>query len=437
MLRFAPSPTGDMHIGNLRVAILNYLVAQQNNEKFLVRIEDTDVKRNIEGKDTEIMMLLEKFALIHDSVFHQSEHLNLHQTLALRLLKEEKAFVCKCTDEELETDREQAKANKVAYRYSGRCENLTQDDYTTLKESGKPFVVRLKKPTSDIINHDVIRGDISTAPNEVDSFVILRTDGTPTYNFACACDDMLSNISFIIRGEDHLSNTPRQIHIKNVLGYENKTKYAHLPIILNANGKKMTKRDDASSLKWLFEEGFVPDAILNYLILLGNSAKAPKEIFTLPEAIEWFDLNTISKSSAKFDIDKLRFINREHLKMMDDRQLSTLFGFADADIGKLAKLYLEEASTIKELETKILPIFKPKDFTGEWGKEMKVMSDLIFNAPAFDEFDEFKTHIMKASGLEGKNFFKPLRYLLTGAGNGPEASDIYPLIKSYILEVAS
>jgi len=437
MLRFAPSPTGDMHIGNLRVAILNYLVAQQNNEQFLVRIEDTDVKRNIEGKDTEIMMLLEKFAVIHNSVFHQSEHLNLHQTLALRLLKEEKAFVCKCTDKELEADREEAKANRVAYRYSGRCQDLTQDDYIALKESGKPFVVRLKKPTSDIINHDVIKGDISTAPNEVDAFVILRTDGTPTYNFACACDDMLSNISFIIRGEDHLSNTPKQIHIKNVLGYENETKYAHLPIILNSDGKKMSKKDSASSLKWLFEEGFVPDAILNYLLLLGNAKVAPKEIFTLPEAIEWFDLTKISKSPAKFDMNKLRFINREHLKMMDDRQLSTLFGFADADIGKLAKLYLEEASTIKELETKILPIFKPKDFTGEWGEEMRVIADLIFDAPAFDEFDTFKTYIMKKSGFEGKKFFKPLRYLLTGAENGPETSDIYPLIKSYILEVAS
>ena len=437
MLRFAPSPTGDMHIGNLRVAILNYLVAQQNNEQFLVRIEDTDVKRNIEGKDTEIMMLLEKFAVIHNSVFHQSEHLNLHQTLALRLLKEEKAFVCKCTDEELEADREEAKANRVAYRYSGRCQDLTQEDYVALKESGKPFVVRLKKPTSDIINHDVIKGDISTAPNEVDAFVILRTDGTPTYNFACACDDMLSNISFIIRGEDHLSNTPKQIHIKNVLGYENETKYAHLPIILNSDGKKMSKKDSASSLKWLFQEGFVPDAILNYLLLLGNAKVAPKEIFTLPEAIEWFDLTKISKSPAKFDMNKLRFINREHLKMMDDRQLSTLFGFADADIGKLAKLYLEEASTIKELESKILPIFKPKDFTGEWGEEMRVIADLIFDAPAFDEFDTFKTYIMKKSGFEGKKFFKPLRYLLTGAENGPETSDIYPLIKSYILEVAS
>jgi len=436
MLRFAPSPTGDMHIGNLRVAMLNYVVAQQKNEQFLVRIEDTDVKRNIEGKDTEIMMLLEKFALVHNSVFHQSEHLNLHQTLAIRLLEEGKAFVCSCSDEQLGTDRETAKANKVAYRYNERCQELDKEDYAKLKESGNPFVVRIKKPNAEIINHDVIKGDIKTAPYEVDSFVILRTDGTPTYNFACACDDMLSNISFIIRGEDHLSNTPKQIHIKNLLGYENTTQYAHLPIILNAEGKKMSKRDNASSVKWLFEQGFVPDAILNYLLLLGNS-KAPQEIFTLPQAIKWFDLQSISKSAAKFDMTKLRFINREHLKMMNDKLLSTLFGFADADIGKLAKVYLEECSTINELEAKIRPIFTPKDFTGEWGEQMSIIAKIIADAPAFETFDAFIKHITNESELKEKNLFKPLRHLLTGADNGPELSEIYPFIKSYILEVAS
>ena len=436
MLRFAPSPTGDMHIGNLRIAILNYLVSQQKNDQFLVRIEDTDTKRNIEGKDTEIMQILEKFALIHTSVFHQSEHLNLHQTLALKLLKEEKAFVCKCTDEELEADRESAKANKVAYRYAGRCENLTQKDYTALQSSGNKFVVRLKKPKEKITNNDLIKGNITTAPNEVDSFIILRTDGTATYNFACAADDMMSNIDFIIRGEDHLSNTPKQIHIKNLLGYENETQYAHIPLILNEDGKKMSKRDEASSLQWLFEEGFIPDAVLNYLLLLGNS-KAPKEIFTLPEAIEWFELKNISKSPAKFDMTKLRFINREHLKLMDERKLSTLFGFADVDIGKLAKVYLQECSTINELKEKIHSIFTAKNFNTEWKEEMEILSKLIGEAPAFETFNELKQYLTKKSGLKEEKLYKPLRYLLTNTGDGPELNEIYPLIKSYILEVAS
>ncbi|MBD3789074.1 MAG: glutamate--tRNA ligase [Campylobacterales bacterium] len=436
MLRFAPSPTGEMHIGNLRVAIFNYMVAKQRHERFIIRIEDTDKARNIVGKDTEIMQILEKFALTHDSVLHQSENLHIHQNFAIRLLEEGKAFVCTCTHEELEAERESAKAQKVAYRYSGKCIDVDKKELAALKENNIPFVVRLKKPDHDIIYHDLIKGDIVTSPNEVDSFVILRADATPTYNFACACDDMLSGVDFIIRGEDHLSNTPKQIHIKNLLGYEIETTYAHLPIILNDEDKKMSKRDAVISVKWLFEQGFIPDAIANYLLLLGYN-KVPKEIFTLPEALEWYRLEDISKSAARFDIDKLRFINREHLKMMDDKTLSTLFGFADEDIGKLAKLYLEEASTISELESKIKPIFSPKKFEGEWAEQMRTMEKIIAEAPMIGTFDEFKSHIMEKSGLKGENFFKPLRLLLTGAEHGPELGDIYPLIKSYILEIAS
>ncbi|WP_309496760.1 glutamate--tRNA ligase [Sulfurovum sp.] len=436
MLRFAPSPTGDMHIGTLRVAILNYLLAQQRKESFIVRIEDTDKARNIEGKDTEIMQILEKFALTHESVFHQTEHLHMHQTLAIRLLEEGKAFICTCTAEQLDHDREDAKQNKVAYRYSDQCFDVNKGELSKLKESGVPFVIRIKKPTDEIINHDLIKGDIHTAPKEVDSFVILRADSTPTYDFASACDDMLSGVNFIIRGEDHLSNTPRQKHIKILLGYEQETTYAHLPIILNTEGQKMSKRDDASTVKWMFEEGFIPDAIINYLLLLGNP-KADEEIFTLPEAIEWFNIKNISSSPVTFDIDKFCFVNREHLKRMDDKQLSSLFGFADTDIGKLAKVYLEEASTTKELKAKIEPIFAPKNFESEWGTQMRIMEKIIQDAPMIDTFDEFKAYIMKESGLKEKNFLTPLRILLTGAQHGPELSDVYPLIKSYLLEVAS
>jgi len=435
MLRFAPSPTGDMHIENLRVALFNYMTARQKDVNFIVRIEDTDKERNITGKDTEIMDILEKFALPHDSVSHQSENLHIHQTLAIRLLEEKKAFVCTCTPEQIDADKEKAKQNHVAYNYSGRCSTVGAEELKKLKENKTPFVVRIKKPDAPIITHDLIQGDIETAPNEVDSFVILKSDGTPTYNFACACDDMISGISLIIRSEDHLSNTPKQTHIKTLLGYEQETDYAHLPTLLNSEGEKMDMQNDASSIRWLFEQGFVPDAIVNYLILLGN--ETPTEIFTMPEALEWFDLSKLSRSPVKFDLDTLRSVNREHLKRMDDRLLSTLFGFADEDIGKLAKLYLEEASTINELESKINPIFAPKNFEGEWSAQMHTMEDIIQNAPMIDDFNAFKAHIMKESGLEGKNFFTPLRLILTGAEHGPELSEIYPLIKPYLLEVAS
>jgi len=441
MLRFAPSPTGDMHIDTLRVAILNYLIAQQRNESFIVRIADTDKARNIEGMDTEIMQILEKFALTHESVFHESEHLHMHQTLAIKLLEEGKAFVCTCTEEKVETDKEAAKANNIAYTYSGACHDLGKAQHAKHKESGVPFVIRIKKPSTEIVNHDLIKGDITTLPNEVDSFIILRADSTPSQNFASACDDMLSGVTTIIRGEDHLANTAKQEHIKRELGYDQETEYAHLPNILNTAGEKMSTSDDASTVKWLFKEGFVPDAIINYLILLGNDKakndKVGKEIFTLPEAIEGFKLENISKSTVKFDIEKLRFINAEHLKKIDDKAFSTLFGFADADIGKLAKLYLQEVSTTTEIETKIKAIFSPKDCTSECGEQMILMVARIQDAPMFNAFDDFKNDIMKTSGIKEENFLNTLRYLLTGTETGPELSDIYPLIKPYLLEIAS
>ena len=433
MLRFAPSPTGDMHTESLRVAIFNYMVARQRDEPFIVRIEDTDKERNIEGKDTEILQILEKFALKHDSVFHQSEHLNIHQTLAIRLLEEGKAFICTCTPEQLEADK--AEAENTAYRYSGKCFETDKETLKRLREEKTPFVIRIKKPDHDIVNHDLIKGDVATEAGEVDSFVILKADGTPTYNFACACDDMLSGVDFIIRSEEHLSNTPRQIYIKQQLGYEEETLYAHLPAILNTEGRKMGEGDDAFSVKWLFEQGFIPDAIANYLILLGN--KTPQKVFTLPEALEWFDLKKISGSPAIFDIDTLRFLNRKHLEKMDDKRLSMVFGFADEDIGRLAKLYLEEASTLNELEAKIKAVFSPKDFSGEWGEQMRLLEKIIAQAPMIDTFDLFKAHLIKESGLNEKQLFKPLRILLTGAPQGPELSEIYPYIKSYLLEVAS
>jgi glutamyl-tRNA synthetase len=414
MLRFASSPTGDMDIDTLRVAIFNYLIAQQRNESFIIRIDDSDKAKNIEGKDTEIMQILEKFALGHESVFHQSEHLHMHQTLAIKLLEEDKAFLCTCTKDQLKADH-----------YSGRCENVNKSEHAKLKESGTPFVIRMKKPTENINYHDLIQGDIVTTPNEVDAFVILQADGTPSQNFASACDDMLSSISTVIKKETQLQNTAREKHIKTQLGYTEETSYAHLPMLI-----------DAPSMKELFKEGFMPDAIINYLLVLGNIT-LKQEVFTLPEAIEWFNIENISTSTLTFDSEKLRYINREHLKRMDDKQLSTLFGFADADIGKLAKVYLEEVSTITELEDKIKPIFSPKDFSGEWGEQMRILAKCIADAPMLNTFDAFTSYLMKESELKDKNFSTPLRLLLTGAEFGPELSDIYPRIKAYILEIAS
>ncbi len=430
MLRFAPSPTGDMHIGNLRVALFNYIVSKQRNEDLLVRIEDTDKERNIEGKDQEILGILNLFGIEYSQVIYQSQNLRFHSAMALQLLHDKKAFSCFCSSEWLEKRREEAKENKIAYRYDDACASLPDE---LVIDNMNPFTIRIKKPEEAIVIKDHIKGTIAFEPNEVDSFIIMRQDKTPMYNFACAVDDMIGDVSLVIRGEDHMSNTPKQDFIRTSLGYNKKIEYAHLPIILNDDGKKMSKRDDASSVKWLLEEGFLPSAIANYLILIGN--KPPCEIFDMKEALEWFSLDNISKSPARFDMDKLKFINREHLKKLDAKELSRYVGFADSEIGELARVYLEEAGTTKELKAKICAIFAAKIIPDEFREEAKIMSETIKNAPYFDEYDDFKNYIMKESGLKGKHFFKPLRLLLTGAEHGPDVAEVYKYLKNYIGEI--
>ncbi|OQX74731.1 MAG: glutamate--tRNA ligase [Campylobacteraceae bacterium 4484_4] len=429
MYRFAPSPTGDMHIGNLRVALFNFIMAKKEQERFIIRIEDTDKERNITGKDMEILQLLEIFGITYDEVFYQSENLSFHQKFAMKLLMEKRAFACFCTEEELERKREMARAQKRAYRYDGSCLNLTDEE---VLNNEKPFVVRIKKPEAEIRFVDAIKGEVCFLPENVDDFVILRHDKSPTYNFACAVDDMLHNIGFVIRGEDHLSNTPKQIHIRRQLGYTQQIRYAHLPIILNEAGKKMSKRDNASSVKWLLEEGFLPQAIANYLILIGN--QTPSEIFTIEEAVEWFDLSRLSKSPAKFDLTKLRQINRAHINRLDPMELAKLIGYSSHDIGALAKLYTEEASTINEIKEKIDRIFSTK-VCEAFPEEFETLKEIAKRLPYAEDYESFKNALSQQSGLKGKRLFKPLRVLLTGAESGPNLSDLYPHIKHYLGEI--
>jgi len=429
MLRFAPSPTGDMHIGNLRVAIFNYIVAKQNGDKLLIRIEDTDKERNIEGKDKEILDILEVFNIDYDKVVYQSSNFPFHQQLAKKLLDENKAFVCFCDEEEINYQRQKAKIEKRPYRYSGKCEGLSKEEIKRNLEAKKPFVIRIKKPKNDIKFKDLIKGEFKFSPFEVDSFIILRGDYTPTYNFACAVDDMIYDISFVIRGEDHLSNTPKQIHIRKALGYDKEIKYAHLPIILNEEGKKMSKRDSASSVKWLLQEGFLPQAIANYLILLGNNFE--KEIFTLQEAIEFFDITKISKAPAKFDIDKLKFINKEHLKRIEN--LSEFLGY-DKRYEELLKIFRDESDTIKEIKAKFDKVFQKAE-DDEFASQRELLKEEILNGELEDEYNDFKKRIMKNTGLKGKNLFMPLRELFINQKHGAEIKDLYHAMKDYIKEI--
>ena len=429
MLRFAPSPTGDMHTGNLRVAVFNYIVSRQKGEKLLIRIEDTDKARNIEGKDKEILDILNAFGIRYDNVVYQSGNLHIHQELAKKLLDNKKAFVCFCSEEDIENERVKAKAEKRPYRYSGKCEDLTSEEVEKRVKNNEKFVIRLKKPEKNIKFNDLIKGEFDFSPFDIDSFVILRGDLTPTYNFACAIDDMIYDISLVIRGEDHLSNTPKQIAIRDALGYEKEIKYAHLPIILNNEGKKMSKRDNASSVKWLLEEGFLPEAIVNYLILLGNSFE--KEIFSLDEAVEFFDLSKISKAPAKFDIEKLKFINKEYMKKIDN--LAKIFN-VNKIYEDLLQIFKDESSTLKEVKNKFDKVFE-KSEDEEFKNEREILKKEILENDLEDDYNEFKKRVQKNTALKGKKLFMPLRELLINEKHGAEIKDLYAVMKPYLKEV--
>ncbi len=431
MLRFAPSPTGDMHIGDLRVAIFNYILSKQLDEQLLIRIEDTDKESNIEGKDKEILEILSLFSIEYSHVVYQSENLKYHQKLAMQLMSKKIAFSCFCGDAKLDELREEAKKNTKPFRYDGFCETLSDE---TVLNVNAPFTVRIKKPIENVKFTDGLRGDFDYSPFDIDSFIILNHNKTPTSNYACAVDDMLYDITTVIRTDDHILNTPKQIHVRNALDYSKKIDYIHLSMILNAEtNEKISNSDDKSSVKWLIDEGFLPSAIANYLVLLGN--KTPSEVFTLEEAIEWFDIKNLSKDAVKFDIGELRLINRKHLALIDDMRLSKILGFADTDIGKLGKIFLEEASTIKEIKSKIEPIFTAKSICEGFENEFVELKLSMQDAPFFDDFNELKKYVTEKTGLKEESLLKPLKCILTGRVEGPNISDIYPLIKNYLGEI--
>lgn len=408
MYRFAPSPTSDMHLSDLQVALFNYICAKQAGKQLIVRIENGDKARNIEGKDQDILDMLELFGISYSHLYYQSENFKYHLQFASTFLDKKKAFICFCAEDK-------------ASPYDGRCENLSSD---VVLNNPKPFVIRMKKPDHAMSFTDAIQGVVSFEPDAIDSFVIMRQDKYPTYTFASACDDMLQGVTTIIRGEEYLSSIPKEELIRKSLGYNQEMHYAHLPIILN----------DDTSVQWLLDQGFMPEAILNYLVLLGNPT--PTEIFTIEEAILWFDITGISKSSAHFDIDKLRFINCEHIKRIPDMELSKRIGYACENIGKLAKLYTEEASTTYEIKQKVDALFAKKEFYPAFETESKLLQELILKAPYFDTFDEFKAYLAENSGLNKDTpFLKPLRFWLTGNDHGPELALLYPFIKNYLKEI--
>jgi glutamyl-tRNA synthetase len=368
---------------------MNYICAKQSNQQLIVRIEDGDKAHNIDGKDQELLEMLALFGISHAHLYYQSDNFKYHLQFASTLLDRKKTFICFCPEEKVTP-------------YDGTCENLSSEQ---VLNNPNPFVIRMK-----------------TEPIE-DSFVIMARNKYPTYTFACACDDMLQGVSAIIQDEAHLQNCPKEELIRKSIGYDQAIHYTHLPMI----------QEGEKSVQWLLDQGYMPEAIVNYLLLL--SSPTPTEIFTLEEAIAWFDIATLSKTPVHFDMNKLGFINREHIKRIPNMELSKRIGYACDNIGKLAKLYTEEVSTTHEIKQKIDAIFAKKEPLATFEAESKLLQELILNAPYFETFDDFTAYLSEKSGLKSEALLKPLRFWLCGADYGLDPAFVYPLIKNYLKEI--
>jgi len=423
LLRIALSPTKDIDLEDLRIALLNYIISKKTDEELVIRIDDANKDKNIEGKDKEILELLNLFSIEHSRVIYQSENIKYHQKLAMQLMTQKKAFSCFCSDTKLNELKESAKKEGKNYNYDDFCANLSDE---IILEVNAAFTVRIKRPIDNIKLIDSFNGEFDYTPNDIDSFIILNHDKTPTTEYACAVDDMIYDITMVINKKEHILSAPRQIHIRNSLGYKKDINYIHLPSILN-------EKENSNSIKWLIEEGFLPVAIANYLVFLGN--ETTKEIFTLEEAIQWFDIKNISNKEVIFDFEKLKTINKKHLELIDDLRLSKLLGFADTDIGKLGKLFLSETSTLNGIKEKLNLIFSKKDLCKDFEDESKQIIKCLKEAPHIDDFNNFKNYITQNTGLKDDSLLIPLRYLLTKEENGVNLSDIYPYIKNYLGEI--
>jgi glutamyl-tRNA synthetase len=412
LLRFSNTSSKDIDLEALRTALLNHILSKQTNKELLIKVDDED-KKTLE--------LLTLFGIDYSRVVSKSENIKYHTGMAMKLLLDKKAFNCFCSDEALELDKEKAKKDGVPYSYSGFCETISDE---TKFHCNAPFVVRIKKPMHTINFTDLLKGELSFEPHEVDSFVILDHKKLPTESFATAVDDMLFDTSTIIQDESELYNIPKQIHVRESLGYDKKIEYIHLPEILEENLK---------SVQALVDEGYLPSAIANYIIHLNYTP--PKEIFTIEEAIEWFDIKQLSKTPAQFDLGKLNSINREHMKLLDDMRFSKIVGFADEDIGKLAKLYIEECDTIQAIKEKINGTFGKKIVPKEFESEFQTLKDCLEKAPFIKEFDELKSYITQKTGLKSEKLLKPLGFVLTGTTNNQKLERIYPLIRNYLGEI--
>lgn len=457
-VRFAPSPTGHLHIGGLRTALFNYLFAKKEGGTFILRIEDTDEERSTQDSTKAIFDGLMWAGLNWDegpmsdgreigphSPYYQAVRADngLYKKYIDRLIAEGKAYKCYCTPEELEEMRAAAVANHQPPRYPGKCRNLTKEQQAELEAQGKKYVVRFKMPTEgETVFNDLIRGEVSFANKDLYDLVIQKTSGYPTYNFACVIDDHLMDMTHVIRGDDHISNTPAQIRIYEALGWKAPI-MAHLSMIHGPDGTKLSKRHGDTSVMEYKKQGFLPQALINYLALLGWSTPDSQQLFAAGELEKKFDIKGCQKSPAVFDTVKLMWMNGDYIRQLSKEELlkeAKPFieeaGIAkDADdeyLKNIVALEQEKYKTLREIPDLISFFFTDevkydeeainKVFKAETAK--KALELMIAKYDALEDFTEHALETTaraaaKENGLKAGQIFHPVRVAVSGRTNGP------------------
>lgn len=463
-VRFAPSPTGPFHIGGARSALFNWLLAKRYGGKLILRIEDTDLERSTKESEQNIMDALRWLGITWDEgvdvggpfgPYRQTERLDTYRRCTEQLLAEGKAYYCYCTEEDLEAERKEQMDKGETPRYRGHCRHLSALQKKELEAAGRKPVVRFLVPEhQQIIFNDLVRGTVCFESDGVGDFVIVKSDGIPVYNYAVVVDDAMMSVSHVIRAEEHLSNTPRQILLYEALGFR-LPEFGHVSLILGKDKTKMSKRHGATSVDQYRKLGYLPEAIVNFLALLGWSPVGEQEIFTLEELINQFSMDRVAKNPAVFDIDKLNWINAQYMKQLTTAELTALVlphlkdaGFVTHSLDASQNDWLEKVvETVREYISfaaqiiDVVPLFFNENVTFEAEAKAilldpeapRVMQLFCSKIEALAEIDapsvkSVLKNIVKETKLGGKNVYMPIRVAVTGMVHGPDLDKIIPLL---------
>ncbi len=441
--RFAPSPTGNLHIGGARTALFNFLYSRSQKGKFLLRIEDTDKERSKKEYEDQIIKSLNWLGINFDeNVVYQSSNIDKHKKIAKELFEKKFAYKCYCTNEELEQKKQQFIESGINYQYDGKCRNLNE-------EKNLPYVLRLKvQKNTKIILHDGVQGNVEIDSNTIEDFVLLRSDGSPTYNLSASVDDKLMNITHVIRGDDHKINAIKQILIFKFLDWK-LPKYFHVPLIHSENGKKLSKRDNASTTDDYKKIGILPEALRNYLLRLGWSYK-DKEIFNDEESIKFFNLKNIGKSPSKLDIERIKSLNEHYIKNINDTNLSQKLKIYISEFKESLKknhenLILQNINILKNKANTLGDIYDNASFIFKYDEKLidssKIINDknkiylkeFIKELSKLNEYEEniitkIIEDILKKNKINFKDLGQPLRIILTGSSKAPSIKDILKIL---------